>query len=322
MDHLELAKLLGEPISTQLPVPFEIMEIADFDTAEPGEKVFRWINLDTLADVILDADPTNGVVKVIKRTPGSDVELTFKALDSKLEYVLIHDILNSPDQNKLASRSESIGRGMDKREFKLVLDAMLTPTSDYYPANKVANLNDAAAVSTDTIYDVIMRKKQLLNRYGDNFVILAGINVVDAIENFDKDQAANYNYNLTLEATLAQKKIKIVPVFGTVSMSEDETEVDLLDADTFIMVAINSRIAKGKPVHFVRRMINGAMPAQAGLTVDQKQRAVIVDQALSTIKVAGSSERVKGYGVMGFEEIIFCIKNPYAIATCDCSIIL
>lgn len=320
-DHIELAMLIGEPISTQLPVPVEIATIADFDTAKPGEKVFRFENMDTLADVVLDVD-TNGVVTAVKRTPGTDVELTFKGLNSKQEYVLLMDVLNGVDQNKLASRRVSIGRGMDKTELKLILDAMLTPTSTYYPANKVANLNDVAAVSSEDIYDVLMAKKQALEDYGDQFVVLAGKNVKNKIENYDKDNATEFNYNLTLEARLKEKGITIMKIFGKVSRASNEAEVDLLDADTFIMVAVNSRIAKGKPVHFVRREITPGIAAEAGMTVDNKQRGLIVTPALVNVPVSGSNENVLGYGVVGVESVIFCIKNPYAIASCDCSAIL
>jgi len=316
-----IAKLIGAPINVQLPVPVEMSAIADFATAEPGEKMFRFENLDTLADVVLDID-SNGVVTAVKRTPGSDVELSFKGLNSKQEYVLLKDVLESVDQNKLASRKASIARGMDKIELKLVLDAMLTPHADYYPANKVANLSDTAALSAQDIYDVIMAKKQTVEDYGDSFLLLCGKNVKNKIENYDKDNAAEFNYNLTLEDRLAKKGITVMKVFGKVSHATNEAEVDLLDADTFILIAQNSRIAGGKPVTFVRRMITPAIAAEAGMIVDAQQRATIVTPSLVNVPVSGTNENVLGYGIVGVESVIFCITNPYAIATCDCSAIV
>ena len=319
--HLEIAKLIGAPINVQLPVPVEISAIADLDTAEPGEHVFRFENLDTLADVILDID-TNGVVTAVKRTPGSDVELSFKGLNSKQEYVLLKDVLESVDQNKLASRKVSIARGMDKRELKLILDALLTPSGTYYPANKVANLNDVAAISAQDIYDVIMAKKQIIEDYGDKFLLLAGKNVKNAIENYDKDNVAEFNYNLGLEDRLAKKGITVLRIFGKVSEADNEVEEDLLDADTFILIAQNSRIADGKPVAFIRRKISPAIAAEAGMSVDAQERATIVTSTPVNVPVSGTNENVLGYGVIGFESVILCVKNPYSIATCDCSAIL
>lgn len=319
--HLEIAKLIGAPINVQLPVPVEISAIADVDSVEPGEKTYRFENLDTLADVCLDID-TNGVVTAVKRTPGSDVEVTFKGLNSKQEYVLLKDVLESVDQNKLASRKASIARGMDKRELKLILDAIVTPHVDYYPANKVANIDDAAATSAQDIYDVIMAKKQAIEDYGDTFLLLAGKNVKNAIENYDKDNASTFNYNVTLEARLKEKGITVMKIFGKVSEASNEAEVDLLDADTFVLLAQNSRIAAGKPVAFIRRKISAQIASEAGLTVDAMERATIVTPAPVNVPVSGTNENVLGYGVIGFESCIFFIKNPYAITSCDCSAIL
>jgi hypothetical protein len=51
--HLEIAKLIGQPINTKLPVPVELGAIADINTAEPGEHVYRYQSMDKDADYIL-----------------------------------------------------------------------------------------------------------------------------------------------------------------------------------------------------------------------------------------------------------------------------
>jgi len=319
--HLEIAKLIGVPINVQLPVPVELAAIADVETAQSGEKVYRIENLDTVADVILDID-TNGVITPIKRTPGSDVELTFKGLNSKQEYVLLNDVINSVDQMALARRKASITRGMDKRELKLILDAIVAPSSTYYPANKVANIKDTAAVSGQDLYDVIVAAKQAVEDYGETFLLLCGKNVKAKIDTYDKDNATSFNYNVSLEEKLAKMGIKVMKVFGQVSAASNEAEVDLLDADKFVLIAQNSRIADGKPVKFVRRVVSPEIAQAAGLTVDNAQRCTIVTPAPVIVPVSGTNEPVLGYGVIGFESVIFCITNPYAIATCDASAIL
>src|SRR5579863_3884021 len=168
---IEYAKLIGEPINYQLPVPMELGLIADTFTAEPGEHVWRYSNIDEIADVCLDVD-TNGVITVIQRSPLKDVELAFKGLNSKLDYVLIEDILNRVDTNALARRKAAITRAMDKRELKVILDAIQTPSATVtgystgtatpqavYPANYLENAGPfAVAVSSgDDLYDVILK---------------------------------------------------------------------------------------------------------------------------------------------------------------------
>jgi len=319
--QLEIAQLIGSPINVQLPVPVEMSAIADFSKVAAGEHVWRIQNLDLTADVILDVD-SNGVITVIKRTPGSDVELTFKGLNSKLEYVLVDDVLNSADQTTLARRKASISRGMDKTELKLVLDAMLTPTSTYYPANKQSNLNDVAAVSADDLYDVIISHKQSIEDYGDSFLLLAGKDVKNAIETYDKDNATDFNYNVTLEDRLVKAGIKVMKIFGQVSNTDNEVALDLLDAKTFILVAQNSRIVDGKPVQFVRRIISPEIAKLMGATVDSLERAVIVNPTPVQAVVSGTRQSLLAYGVYGYESVIFAITNPYALASCDCSAIL
>src|SRR5208283_492601 len=169
IDFLEIAKLIGEPINIQLPVPMELSLIADIFTAEPGEHVWRYSSLDEYADVALDVN-TNGVITVVQRQPLHDVELTFKGLNSKLDYVLVEDILNKVDTNALARRKAAIARGMDKRELKLILDAIQTPSAvvtgynvslegNVYPSNYLQNAGPfAIAVSSgDDLYDVILK---------------------------------------------------------------------------------------------------------------------------------------------------------------------
>ena len=53
-------------------IKYDIMKIADVDTAEAGEHVWRYSELDTDADVILQADTTNGAIIVKKRSPLGD----------------------------------------------------------------------------------------------------------------------------------------------------------------------------------------------------------------------------------------------------------
>lgn len=317
---LEIARLLGEPINTQLPVPVAISEIADTFTAEAGEHVWRIKNLDETADVVLAVD-ANGIITPVKRTPLTDVELTFTGLNSKLDYVLVEDVLNKVDTNALARRKEAISRGMDKRELKIILDALLTPTNSVFPHNEVGGYS-VSVVSGDDIYDVFFKAKHGVEDYGDDFHALVGTTVKEKIDTYDKDNASTLNYNVALMDRLAKVGIGVRKIFGKVSTATDETEASLLDSKKMVLVARNSTIAEGKPIQFVRRKINPAIAKLMGADVDMAQRAVIVSQTPVPINTSGTTDLVLGYAVYGYESVVIAVKNPKAIATADLTSIL
>jgi hypothetical protein len=316
MDNMEIAKLIGEPINPAMPVPFELAAIADVVTAEAGEHVWRYSSVETTSDVVLAIDGTNGAITVVKRSPLDDVELTFTGLNSKLEYVLVDAVLGSPDLNILARRKESITRAMDKREVQLIIAAILANTGSYLPG---VNCQEYTVVTADDLYDAIIGMKHLVEDYGDQYVLLCGSTVKEAIDTYDKDQAATLHYNVTLTAKLRELGIEVVKVFGVVSStSSGEAQTALMTATSCILIAKNSRIAAGKPITFVRRKLNPAVAALMGASVDAAQRALVVGQ--TPVIVSGTN--TLAYSIYGYESVIFCITNPYAIVLCDMTLCL
>lgn len=306
--QLEIAKLIGEPINPSLPVPVAISAIADVDSAEPGEKVFYFASEDSDDDEIYDVD-ANGAITVVKRNPASDTALTFKGLNSKLEYVLVDSVLNSPDTDVLGRKKGAIARGMDKLEVRLILKAIMDSGS-------VQTITPATG---EDLYDVIMKAKHALEDYGDGYALLVGSAVKEAIDTYDKDKASTFNYNVTLSAKLRELGIEVVKIFGLVKTTGDGSPARLLDTNKFIMVARNSTIAEGKPLHFVRRRISAEIAGLMGADVDTAQRALIVNP--TPVNVAGTN--TLGFGVYGYESIIWAIKNIRALAkSADLSSIL
>ena len=313
--HLEIAKLIGQPINAQLPVPVELAEIADTFTAEAGEKVWRYTAFDNSLDTIISVD-ANGVITLVKRSPTGDAELTFSGLNSKLEYVLIDDILSETDNTQvLARRKVSISRGMDKRELKTILDAIVAKTAGYLPG---VQPEEVTVTSAGDLYDVIMEMKHKVEDYGDDFVLLVGSTAKEKIDTYDKDNASTFNYNVTLRAKLAELGIKVMKVFGKVELTDGGGEVALLDAKKMILVARNSRIAEGKPIKFVRRKISANIAKLMGADVDTAQRALWV----SPTPMQQGANSLLAYGIYGYESVIFTITNPKAISIADCSAIL
>jgi len=310
--RLEIALLIGQPINTQLPVPFELAAIADTFTAAAGEHVWRYSTMENTADVVLAVDATDGAITIVKRSPLDDVELTFSDLNSKLEYVLISAVLGSPDTDILSRRRESITRGMDKREVQIIIAAILAETAAYLPGEGPQTYTCA---THDDLYDAIIGMKHLVEDYGDGYVLLVSSDVKEAIDTYNKDKAATNYYNIDIQKLIRDLDIEVVKVFGKVSSASGESEVAVMAAGKAILVAKNSRISEGKPIKFVRRLIAPVVAALMGATVDKAQRALFVNP--TPVNVAGTS--TLAYGVLGYESVIFCITNHKAIVNCDMS---
>jgi len=315
---LEISKLIGEPINYQLPVPVELQEICNIDTVEPGEKLWRYTNVDADLDTILVVDTTDGKLKQVKRSPLGDTEISFQGLNSKKEYVLVDAVLASPDTKVLGRKKEAITRGMDKRELKLVLDGIEAGTNT--PGN--ASVQSYTAGSAEDLYDAIMGMKHLVEDYGDNYVLLCGSAVKEAIDTYDKDNASTFNYHVTLTTKLRELGVKIVKIFGKVESTDGGGEEVLLNTNHMILLGKNSRVAEGKPVWFVRRKISPEIARLMGADVDKVQRAVMVGQTPEIVDFSGTSSNVLGFSVLGYESVIFAIPNPKMIVTCDATAIV
>ena len=304
--NLEIAKLIGEPINPQLPVPVALSAVADLSTAEAGEKVWYFASEDTDADEIYEVNTSTGKIVVVKKDPLADTQLTFTGLNSRKQYVLLDSVLSSPDVDVLGRKKSSISRGMDKLELKRLLDAIIA----------LGAVGTISIASGEDLYDVIMKAKHELEDYGDNYVLLCGSAVKEAIDNYDKKKAGSYNYNVTLPAKLRELGIEVVKIFGLVKTgtaadneADSGSESRLLDTNKFVIVAKDSTIAKGKPVIFVRRKIPAAIAAMLGGDVDNTQRMLTVSN--DTTNVAGTD--TLGYAVFGYESVVLAIVNARAI---------
>jgi hypothetical protein len=295
---LEIARTIGEPINPSLPVPAAIASVASVDVAAPGEKVFVFDDLDTDVDEILDVD-ANGDITVVKRDPMDDTQLTFKGLNSQLEYVLVDKVLSSPDVDVLGRKKRRLAHGMDKLELRLLLKAI---------TDSVA-ITEVTKDSGEDLYDVIMEAKHAIEDYGSNFVLLAGSQVKEQIDLYDKLQASTFNYNVTLTQKLRELGIDVVKVFGKVKTTGDGSAEVLLDATKFILVAVDSTISNRKPLAFVRRRVSPEIAELMGADVDNAQRALIVNP--TPVQVAGTN--TLAYGVYAYEQVIWAILNPKAI---------
>lgn len=322
--NLEISKLIGEPVDIRKPVPFEIMAVADvLPTAEPGEKCWIYSSVDDEAEYILAVDG-DGVITTIKKSPLGDTEISFAGFNSRLEYVLVDDVLGSPDTQVLARKKEKITRGLDKRELSLLINAIEGTADtgsfkDNLPSGASIQSNDAS--TGDDLYDVIMAMKHKLEDYGDQYVLLVGSTVKEKIDTYRKDNAGTFNYAVGLMDMLKEAGIEVVKVFGKVHNGTSDGV--LLNAKHMIMVAKNSRLAEGKPIKFVRRRISPEIARLMGADVDNAQRATIVNPTpvIADPGTTGSStSNLLAYGVYAYESLVMAIVNPLAICTSDATL--
>lgn len=314
---LELAMLIGQPINTQKPVAFELSKVADVQFAEPGDHVWRFSGMDTVADVVLAINTSTGAITPVKRSPVGDVELTFTGLISKEEYVLLTDVIAAADKRLFASRKASIARAMDKRELQLVIAAILAKTSGYLPG---VNPHEYTVTSGVDLYDAIMGMKHLVEDYGDGYVLLCGSTVKEKIDTYDKEKSASLNYNVDIFGMLSKAGIEVVKVFGAVSSATNEAETDVMDDKKMILVAKKSYLegaGNSKPIQFVRRKISAEAAGALGADINEAQRALIIQ---GPVNVSGVG--TMAYSVVGVESVVFCITNPKAIVICDATSIV
>jgi hypothetical protein len=296
---LEIAKTIGVPIEDNLKVPVALAEIADVSTAEPGEEVKYYASEDANDDDIYVAD-ANGVLTLNKLSASAATALSFIGLQSKLEYVLINDVMagaagNRPDTGVLGRKKASITRSMDKQEVKRICDAILGLTSQ-----------EVTLDSGEDLYDGIVKMVHLVEDFGDNFVLLAGSTIKEKIDIYDKVNADNFHYRIGIKEYLDNAGIKLIKVTGKVNGGA------LLAAGKCILVARDSTIAQGKPIIFVRRRVSPEIAAMMGAT--DAERLISVAQAPTIID---GTNNLLGYGVFGFEAIIEAIVNFRALAWSD-----
>ena len=294
-----IAKTIGQPLDSALPVPFVLSEIADIETAEAGEDVYAFTAYDDNVDTVYTAGDA-GELTSNKKSPLGATQLVFGGLQTDLAYVTINEVLDAKDQSAIARKKAAITRSMDKQEVSRIITAILALSSQ-----------EVTRATSEDLYDVVLKMVHKIEDYGDEFVLLCGATVSEKIDTFDKDNVASFNYRIGMKEALANLGIKKIKVVGSIKLDSGASAKVLAD-DSAILVARNSQLKVGRPILFVRRMINPGIAA--GMGVDAAQRLISVAQAPQVIN---NHKNILGYGVFGYESIIEAIVNYKAIAWCD-----
>lgn len=297
-DVIERAyQLINEPIDPNLRCPVELVDIAEYKESEPGETVEYFGSDRADVDDIYTADAA-GTITYHKITLGTVTALTFVGLQSKLETILLDEIMNSKDQSALAAKKDGIIRGMDKEEVRRIFNICLGVASQ-----------EVTKGTGEDLLDVIIKMKQKVSKYANNYILMVGSDVMDEIEKYDKANVTSFNYKMGILDEIAKLGIvKIVKVIGEVNGTP------VLAATKAILVGRDSNLAKGKPLTLVRRKFAKEIAELSGA----KEGAVrLVDVAKTPTVVNGAGANTLGYGVFGYESQISVLTNYRAISWSD-----
>lgn len=305
----EIGKIIGQPIDPNLPVPAVLNEIADYETAEPGEEVKIYTAEDTNAgnlssttgDVIFSVG-SNATITGSIIDPQTPAVIAFTSVQSRLERIYVDAILNSPDQSVIARRKAAITRAMDKRITKDAIDLVLHLDGGSGRPNQ-----EVVQTTGMDLYALILAMKQKIEDFGDNYILLVGSTVHNKIESYVRDNATNFQYRVSLiDELLKGYNIKTIKVNGYVVYGQDNTTaVKVLAADKLVMVARDSLIAKGKPITYVRRKIAPAIAQMMGSEVDATFRATSV----IPLPVNEGGANALAFGIHAFEQRVCALLN-------------
>jgi hypothetical protein len=302
INNLEIAKTIGQPIDASLPVPVEISAICDIETAEFGEDVYVFAAYDNNTDIVYTAGDA-GEITSNRKSPTGATSLTFVGLQSDLAYVTINELQDAKDQSGLARKKAAITRSMDKYEVKRLLDVILAISSQ-----------EVELATADDIYSGIMKMAHKVIDYGDNFVLLCGSTVWEAINSYDRDHVQSFNFRLSIKEMCREYGIEIVKIVGNVALDTTTSSAAVLAATKAILVARDSKLKAGKPCLFVRRKINPEVAAQLGIPADAAERLITT---IGGLQVINNHKNILGFGVVGYECNIEAITNYLALAWCD-----
>ena len=241
--------LINEPIDPNQKVSRELSEIVDYKEAAPGEDVYVYASPAQDRDQTVISITTNSELvyhKIDLKTPAL---LTFGGIQSKLETILVDEILNSKDQNALAHKKGAIIRQMDCTEARRILDLCLA-------AGASQEVNKGTG---EDLLDVIINLKQKVSPYSTDYVLVVASDVMDAIEKYDKENVTSFNYKMSIFDQIEALGIsKVIKILG------NDNVTPILAAGKAILVGRNSDLIDSRPLVMIRRRFEKQVAEMAG----------------------------------------------------------
>ncbi len=295
-DHLEIARIIGEPKDPRRPYPDLVSAICEVDSADPNEYVYYF-------DVIFDTDYVISTVAsgttTTNVTPYTPTLLTFLDIATNEYYIKITDLAISKER-VLARKKITINRSLNAIENQKVVSLL--------DAAAIArgNLNDLRSGETSFNYRYVVDMIDQIIDYSENYVLVAGTAIDKDIKLMDwKDN----KFQSSIEAFKALG-IEVVRINEPYTYDGSNVVGGVLNSNTCYLAGVQTEM--GKPLLFVRKRMNeieklGGVISETG---DKAERLVFV----SPNPVQVSTTRYLAVALTGYEQIVAATINSYAIS--------
>lgn len=293
-DHLEIARIIGEPKDPRRPYPDLVSAICEVDSADPNEYVYYF-------DVIFDTDyvistVASGVTQT-NVSPYTPTLLTFLDIATNEYYVKITDLAISKER-VLARKKVTINRSLNAIENQKVVSLL--------DAAAIArgNLNDLRSGETSFNYRYVVDMIDQIIDYSETYVLVAGTAI-------DKDiKLMDWKDNKFQSSIEAFKALGIEVVRINEPYYYDGGSTAVLNANICYLAGVQTEM--GKPLLFVRKRMNeieklGGVISETG---DKAERLVFV----SPNPVQVTSTRYLAVALTGYEQIVAATINSYAVS--------
>jgi hypothetical protein len=294
-DHLEIARIIGEPKDPRRPYPDLVNAVCEVDSADPNEYVYYF-------DVYFDTDyvittVASGVTQT-NVSPYTPTLFTFVDVATNEYYVKVTDLATSKER-VLARKKATINRSLNARENAYIVGLL--------DAAAIArgNLNDLRSGETSFNYRYVIDMMDQIIDYSETYVLAAGTAIDKDIKMMDwKDN----KFQSSIEAfkALGIEVLRIAEPYYL----DNSSQAAALNTNICYLVGVQTEM--GKPLLFVRKRMNeieklGGVISETG---DKAERLVFV----SPNPVQVSTTRYLAVALTGYEQIVAATINSYAIS--------
>ncbi len=298
-DHLELARIIGEPRDPRRPHSLLVDAVCEVEFADPNEYVYDF-------DVLLDTDvihtiTSTGALTTVNVSPDTPTLLSFVDISTPEYYMKMTELAKSKER-VLGRKKRTIERALNAEENYQVITLL--------DAAAIArgNLNDLRSGETSFNYQHLIDMIDQVIDYSENYVLVAGTQI-------DKDiKLWNWKDNKFHNLMEAFRDLGITVQRVKQTVTRDGVSTNVL-ASTRAYLAGTITEAPGKPLLFVRKRMDEIEKLGGVISADgtQPERLVFV----SPNPVMVGSTRYLAVAVTGYEEFAVATHNSYAIAKFD-----
>lgn len=295
-DHLELARIIGEPLDPRRPYSNLVAAVCDTDSADPNEYVYSF-------DAFLDTDrvytiTSTGQLTTTNVSPLTPTLLTFTDIATDEFYVKITDLANAKER-VLGRKKATINRALNAEENYQVIQVI-----DAAAVGK-GNVNDLRSGEKAFNYQHLIDMIDQVIDYSEKYVLVAGTQIDKDVKLWDW---TDNKYHSMIES-FNDLGITVELVKATVTI--DSTVTSVLSAYVgYLCGTVTEK--PGKPILFVRKRMNEIEKLNGIIseTGDMAERLVFASP--NPVQVSGT--RYLAVALTGYEEFTLATQNSYAFS--------